>query len=201
MSQFTDPLTALAGCLLLACAAWGVLLLAALACEAGTGGRVRALTWVGCPPALRRALFLALGATLVCEVPAATAQDTDQTRGAPAESGVVTSIAAPGRATGRPESSPTARSAPPGEVVVQPGDSLWSIASASQRGTSPSSSAPTAARVVRLVQQVHHANRSVIGADPDHIEPGQHLRVPWATSRSTPRPVPQLSRHLSKEQP
>lgn len=52
-------------------------------------------------------------------------------------------------------------------VVVQPGDSLWAIASGT--GT---------ADVPAAVRAWYRANRDVIGPDPDLILPGQKLRDP-----------------------
>jgi nucleoid-associated protein YgaU len=54
------------------------------------------------------------------------------------------------------------------EVQVRPGDSLWSIAE-DRVGTS---------RVTECWPKLYSANRSTIGDDPDHIEPGQTLTVP-----------------------
>ncbi len=178
MGDFAGLVTALAGWLLLACGAWTVLLLAALACDTGTGGRLPALEWVGCPPGLRRALFLALGVALVCEVPA-SAGAADTAAGGPADA---SSVAAPERATGRlAERGPAQRGGPAQQVTVRPGDSLWTIAAAT--AAAPDGTSPTDRTVVRLVRQLHHTNRHVVGPDPDHIEPGQRLRVPWTTSR------------------
>ena len=57
-------------------------------------------------------------------------------------------------------------------VVVRAGDSLWRIAAAHLPGR------PTAARVAASWPRWYTANRSVVGADPDRIEPGQVLRAP-----------------------
>ncbi|MEU4388274.1 LysM domain-containing protein [Promicromonospora sp. NPDC023805] len=62
-------------------------------------------------------------------------------------------------------------------VVVEPGDTLWAIAAgrlaAEQTGT-PVADAEIAAAVTRW----HHANRQVLGVDPDLIRPGMVLRQP-----------------------
>ncbi len=92
---------------------------------------------------------------------------------------------------------------------MHPGDSLWAIVSARERGDVPPGIAPPAGLVAHLVGQVHHDNRSVIGPDPDHIEPGQRLQVPWPTPETTPEANPETtpdpthphSPHPSKEQP
>lgn len=58
------------------------------------------------------------------------------------------------------------------EVVVHRGDSLWSIAAA-HLGPDPDD-----AEVARAWPRWFEANRHVIGDDPDHLLPGQVLRVP-----------------------
>lgn len=54
------------------------------------------------------------------------------------------------------------------EVEVEPGDSLWAIAE-ERVGTK---------RVTECWPKLYAANRSTIGTDPDHIEPGQRLTLP-----------------------
>lgn len=68
---------------------------------------------------------------------------------------------------------------PARSVVVRPGDSLWRIAAA-ELGP-----AATPGRLARAWPQWYAANRAVIGADPDVIRPGQHLRPP-TPMRSAP---------------
>ena len=58
------------------------------------------------------------------------------------------------------------------EVVVRRGDSLWDIAA---RHLGPDASA---AEVAVEWPRWHHANRDVIGADPDLLIPGQRLVPP-----------------------
>jgi nucleoid-associated protein YgaU len=58
------------------------------------------------------------------------------------------------------------------EVVVRRGDSLWDIAA---RHLGPDASA---ADVAAEWPRWHHANRAVIGADPDLLIPGQRLVPP-----------------------
>ncbi|MGF0117700.1 LysM peptidoglycan-binding domain-containing protein [Promicromonospora sp. Marseille-Q5078] len=76
-----------------------------------------------------------------------------------------------------PAASPVARTAAGDDGtddtrVVLRGDTLWAIATDALGGT------PTDADVLREVTRWHDANRDVIGADPDHILPGQILRAP-----------------------
>lgn len=63
------------------------------------------------------------------------------------------------------------RAAP--EVVVRRGDSLWSI---TDRQLGPGRD--PAAEIAAAWPALYEANADVIGSDPDHIEPGQHLRLP-----------------------
>lgn len=55
--------------------------------------------------------------------------------------------------------------------VVQPGDSLWSIAGSIEEKAS-------VAEVAGLMQQIFALNRGTIGPDPDVIHPGQSLNLP-----------------------
>jgi nucleoid-associated protein YgaU len=59
-----------------------------------------------------------------------------------------------------------------GTHVVQPGESLWSIA-ADSLGERASD-----ARIARSWPRWHRANLAVIGADPSRLVPGMTLRVP-----------------------
>jgi nucleoid-associated protein YgaU len=59
-------------------------------------------------------------------------------------------------------------------VVVRRGDTLWDIA-ARHLGIRA-----TVARVAAEWPRWYHANRTVIGPDPDHLEPGQRLHPPPA---------------------
>lgn len=65
---------------------------------------------------------------------------------------------------------------PPALVVVRPGDTLWALARA---GLPPSRGDD---EVAARVHEIHQANRTVIGPDPDLIRPGQRLRMPPATT-------------------
>jgi nucleoid-associated protein YgaU len=57
-------------------------------------------------------------------------------------------------------------------VVVLPGDSLWAIA----EDHLPTDSSD--AQITVGWHALYAANRAAIGPDPDHIEPGQRLRLP-----------------------
>jgi resuscitation-promoting factor RpfA len=95
----------------------------------------------------------------------------------------------PPRPAGRTgEASPTHRAAraedaevgkppmPVRRVVVQPGDSLWSIAAEILETSDP-------ARIARYWPRIHQLNRQLIGADPNLIFPGQVLELPDESPR------------------
>jgi hypothetical protein len=65
--------------------------------------------------------------------------------------------------------------------VVRRGDTLWDVAA---RHLGPRA---TASAIAREWPRWYAVNRSVIGPDPHHIEPGQLLRPPAATSGTGPR--------------
>jgi nucleoid-associated protein YgaU len=60
----------------------------------------------------------------------------------------------------------------PDALVVQPGDSLWAIAA---RHLGPAASE---AQIAQAWPQWWSANRTVVGDDPDLIQPGTHLAPP-----------------------
>lgn len=76
-----------------------------------------------------------------------------------------------------PADTGAAPSTPPRTVVVQPGDTLWSITD-DLLGPAPDDPSEIASAWPTL----HEANHRVIGQDPDHLEPGQELIVPASLS-------------------
>lgn len=159
-SDFSGLLTALASWLLAACAGWSALLCAAALIEVATSGRLRAMSWVGCPPVLRCALLAGLGVVLAASPGPVVASASTRVPGTPAGA-----LPVPARPLG-PSPAPTTR------LLVRPGDTLWHLAA---RGVPPG--AP-AAVVCRAVDLLHRRNREVIGPDPDLLIPGQRLVVP-----------------------
>jgi resuscitation-promoting factor RpfA len=81
------------------------------------------------------------------------------------------------RRTGRPPAAVDAdggqRGGAVGTHTVRPGDTLWGIAAAH---LPPGWRSP--ATIDRYWRQLYHANRAVVGPDPDLIHPGTRLRVP-----------------------
>jgi len=165
---FDDVLAAFAAWLLVGCAGWSVLICAAAVLEATTAGRLPATTWVGCPTTVRRLLLAGLGVALVT-VPgqSSTATASGPTAG-PGTPGMTQrqALPVPARPLGAAYSQ-----AKPG-IVVQPGDTLWQLATDRLPALAP------VGEVVDLVERFHHHNRRVVGPDPDLILPGQRLAVP-----------------------
>ncbi|WP_432520737.1 LysM peptidoglycan-binding domain-containing protein [Kineococcus sp. SYSU DK006] len=83
-------------------------------------------------------------------------------------------VAAPGPRAGDLPRLPggTREGAAPAEVVVQRGDTLWSLA----RARCGAQAGP--GEVLRQLHLLHEANADVIGDDPDVLHPGQVLRLP-----------------------
>lgn len=168
-------------------AALGWLLVASLAvlCASAPGrcGRLgRTVSERTVPPALRRLLGVALGAALVTSAGAGPALAGGRAPARPA--GVVLDldwpVPAPAGGPGGPANSraATARHSPrplgrsAADVTVRPGDSLWSIS----REQLPAGAGNQA--VAATWPRWYAANRSVIGADPNRLFPGQRLRPP-----------------------
>jgi nucleoid-associated protein YgaU len=164
---FGQLLVSLASWLLLGCAVWALLICVAAALEATSRGRLRATTWVGCPPALRRCLLAGLGVALVHAPSAApaTIPASRSTEGCGMTGTARQRLPVPARPLGPTHSGAS-------EVVVRPGDTLWHLAE-----TRLPAAAPPAA-IADLVERLHHRNREVIGPDPDLIRPGQRLVSP-----------------------
>jgi hypothetical protein len=157
-----------------ACWLWAVTSLVALEAARGHTSPSRR----GVPASVRRVVLAACGVALAgsASSPAlATPGQVHQDRAGPATVSLVSGLPLPDRATG---AAPRARAAVTpapshgGTVVVQRGDTLWSLA---QQDLPPGA---TPAAVGRRWQQIYEENRVVIGVDPDVIHPGQQLRLP-----------------------
>ncbi|RNM13605.1 LysM peptidoglycan-binding domain-containing protein [Nocardioides pocheonensis] len=144
---------------------WVVVVVAAVALEARTAGRVRLAERTGCPPVVRWWL-LGLFVALLAGVSPAEASDSGSQTGPGTLGAALDGLPLPGRAAAEP---PSARR--PARVVVQPGDSLWQIA----REQLPEATDP---ELSRAVAATYAANRRSIGPDPDLVRPGQHLVFP-----------------------
>ncbi|GAA2218710.1 hypothetical protein GCM10010413_05630 [Promicromonospora sukumoe] len=97
------------------------------------------------------------------------------------------SSASSGAGPGAERSSLVARSRHTDErtVVVEAGDTLWSIAADgiareadTRAGAGARAGTPAAAEIVDAVGRWHEVNRAVLGADPDLVRPGMVLREP-----------------------
>jgi nucleoid-associated protein YgaU len=145
---------------------WAAVIVAAAAVEVVTSGRWALTTRLGCPAPVRRALLGGLGIVLAGggAVVAGPVSATPGPLGQPGRGQL--GLPVPARPTDSPPLVPRQR------VEVRPGDSLWRISTDQLQGTFSDQD------VVRLVARTYRANRTVIGADPDLIRPGQQLRIP-----------------------
>ena len=169
----------------------------------GLTGRVAAAVAAqALPTALRRSLEIALGASLalgtVGAAPALAAVSSPAagpSTGSSSGPVAVVNLDWPGQASvpADPTSASSARPAAavrpataPGVragLVVQPGDTLWSLAKRSLQvasGSGRSSVDPTDAQVATAWPSWWAANRAVIGDDPDLLRPGTALVTPPA---------------------
>ena len=194
LSAGIDALTlavATAGCWL--ALVWLVIALTASAAAALPGrcgplaDRVVAVT---VPATARRLLAIALGLTVATAASAApaTAGVVPQQRPAVSPLDLDWPVASepsaptPTQATRKPSAATGANdgSGARGEVVVLDGDSLWSIA---QRHLPPG---VTNAQIAADWPRWYSANRSVVGADPNLLLPGQRLIPPADPSGGQP---------------
>ncbi len=130
--------------------------------------------------ATRRLVLLACGVAVVAgtSLPAAAAGGDGRE--------LLVGLALPERAVAPPEPPGTQREPADHRVhdpaqdattyVVRPGDSLWSIARAHPDG---------AGSVDLRWRAIWHANRHLVGDDPDLIVPGQALRLPTTRTPSS----------------
>lgn len=135
------------------------------------------------PPAVRRCVEVALGLTVAVAGSTLPAAAADSAEPAPQPAVLDLDWAAPPPSPSpSPEPSPSPPSrpsaAPPAlihAVLVQPGDSLWGLAG---RDLARRGRPTTDAAVAQTWPAWWHANRDVIGDDPDLIHPGTPLHPP-----------------------
>lgn len=169
------------GAVLWLIAAWvaiGLLAMGGSALPGAVGRACAAAAHLVTPVVVRRLVGAAIGVGLVAgPAYAATAASP-----APAVTGAVAGHlggAVDSRGPGwptppahTPRTHPSTPMTPGGQVRVDRGDSLWLIAAHRLPGD------PTEAQIAAYWPQIYAANRTVIGADPDHITPGQVLSLP-----------------------
>jgi hypothetical protein len=141
-----------------------MLVVAAVALEARTRGRIRLAERAGCPPLLRLWLLGALVAVFAGVAPA-DASDTGSGPTGTTVGAALDGLPLPDRVSGATHRS-IGRA-----VVVGPGDSLWRIARRLLPGDAPD------AEVATVVAGLYAVNHRTIGPDPDHLVPGQRLLV------------------------
>jgi nucleoid-associated protein YgaU len=121
------------------------------------------------PRWLRTAVLVACGLAVVGA--GGTAHADEETARARADHRhTLAGLPSPDRVVGSTRPAPETRTAR--IHIVQLGDTLWDIAAADLGGLSDSG------RITAHWQRIHALNRTVIGADPDLILPGQPLRLP-----------------------
>jgi hypothetical protein len=162
---FADLLTRLCGLVLLGCLGWGWLgttavVVAALRRPASPGR----IPWV--PLGCRRLVLGACGIALTAGVAGPALATPGPVRLDPPAA----TVSASEHSVEHPVEHPVERAAVP--IVVSPGDSLWRL---SAERLDPSADD---AEIDATWHRLYRANRAVIGADPDHIEPGQRLTPP-----------------------
>jgi hypothetical protein len=175
----------LVGCALWLLAATGAAVVCQLARAVSHGCRVPLLdAFVDrvCPSLVRALVVTALGAVVTTAVSSPAPADTPgYGRPHQPESGAaaLSGLALPDRvvgvaATSRVLRAPAQRT--PHRVVVQPGDSLWSIAAELLPAGADDG------RICADWHRLYRVNRNRIGADPDLILPGTVLEVPRFTA-------------------
>jgi nucleoid-associated protein YgaU len=169
---FADLLTRLCGLVLLGCLGWGWLGATAVVVTAlrrpAEPGRLR---WV--PPGWRRLVLSACGIALTAGVASPALATPGPVRLDPpaaAAGGIVATATSAGHQTALATPTFAAHAAP--AIVVSPGDSLWRLAA---ERLDPAASD---AEITITWHRLYRANRALVGADPDHIEPGQRLTPP-----------------------
>lgn len=170
---FTDLLVAVCAWALVTGAAWAWWVTTIVVIEELRG---RPVCGAGAPAWARRAMLGACGLAVVTSGSAwATPGDVDDDGGRHADA-VVAGLPFPDRATGVVLAAPFRAPTPPpaAEIVVRPGNSLWSISARALPLGTPDGEVAAATR------RLYDLNRRVVGADPDLIIPGQHLRTPVA---------------------
>ncbi len=176
---FDEVLVQVCETVLLACAAWLWLVTGIVTNDAARG---RTRPRAGVPAALHRLVLLACGAVLATTLTAPAHADAGPAaadRSGP--SAAIRGLPLPDRATAaghvglllaRQVRTAGPRQSLPPTTVVQPGDTLWSLAAADLPVGADDSA------VTRHWQAIYRANRRTIGPDPDLIQPAQRLRLP-----------------------
>ncbi len=164
-SRFDEVLVWLSAGVGLAVTTWLWLVTVLIAVDAARG---RSHQRSGVPEGVRRTLLVLCGVALTAGVaaPAVAAGD------APTGPEVLAGLRLPERIGVQPAPA-AARPASVHEVlVVTAGDTLWSLA-ADHLGRDASTD-----EIAAAWPALYAANRHVVGPDPSHIEPGQHLVLP-----------------------
>ena len=127
--------------------------------------------------ATRRLILLACGAAVVAGTSVPAQASGGDGRDLLAGLTLPERAVAPAQRHRAPEPPASATAASPQIYVVRAGDSLWSISRDHPDGS---------ASVDHRWRAIWHANRDVLGSDPDLIIPGQVLRLPTTHTTQDP---------------
>lgn len=170
--DFESALVGLFATVLLLAICWLSLVTSLVALAAACSARRSPRRVPGCPRALRSAVLALVGVSgLSAPLAPALAASGDPGQTPPSVAVVdVSGLPLPGRAVGS-EVAATGSSSRH-TVVVQPGDSLWSIAGRSLPADS------SAADICRGWHRIYAVNRARVGTDPNLLLAGTRLVVP-----------------------
>lgn len=159
----------------LACGVWLWTVTTVVVLEATLGSRRPGCP--GVPAAVRRFVLAACGVAIIGVAAPAVATPGSPHLDHTGRTGqaIIAGLPLPDRATG--EQVKAQVQALTRAVVVQPGDTFWAIAEADV-GARASDAA-----IVAHWQRIYALNRTVVGADPDLIRPGQRLRLPRSANK------------------
>jgi hypothetical protein len=139
------------------------------------------------PGFVRRAVTALLGLSVGLPVAGSTAAGAATSITPPTPWAPVATGSPAGFVADRPAGDPLSGATPPvrevREVVVRPGDTLWGLVAAHLGPTA------TERGIAAEWPRWHAANRSVIGADPGRLYPGQRLVVPPPIPRGPQAPA------------
>ena len=150
-----DPVVGLCSALLAAAALWACLVAVSVAAELWRARRE------GRRASLRRVLLLCCGVAIAVPSPVAVADDTG-----------LAGLPMPDRAVGLAHHRTHQPEGHRRVVVVRAGDCLWHLAAAGLPADA------TDQQVTDRWRAIYRLNRTLIGADPDLIQPGQRLVLP-----------------------
>ena len=170
-ARFDRLVVWLAAVAIAGCSVWAWLATTIVVGQALAGRSARHALVV--PRWLRAGVLVACGLAVVGAGSTAHA-DEETARARANDRHVLSGLPSPDRVVGSTRRAPGTRTAR--IHIVQAGDTLWDIAEADLGGH------PHTGLITAHWRRIHALNRTVIGADPDLIHPGQPLRLPAQVS-------------------